>query len=138
MMRRRCLLVLAAALVGGSIVAPVASAARPRTLASYCSPSGDLCFGVIDRSGAVYLELSLAARYFDRYRLCVRPPGPGASGAVRCGSFPVGRRGSGWGSSVKYARQFLLVGAGLYRVTWQLGAKPLGPTLRFRLPVRSQ
>jgi hypothetical protein len=45
------------------------------------------------------------------------------------------RRGSGWGSSIKYARQFRLVGAGVYRVTWKLGEKALGPTLRFRLPL---
>jgi hypothetical protein len=111
------------------------AAAPPRTLASYCSPSGDVCFGIINRSGAVYLELTTAARYFGRYRLCVRPPGGGAAGLMRCGSFPVLRRPSGWGSSVQYVRQYPLVGPGTYKVTWRLGTKPLGPTLHFRLPL---
>jgi hypothetical protein len=112
-----------------------AAAPRQKTIASYCSPSGDVCLGIVNRSGAVHLELSTAARYFDRYRLCVRPPGGGAVGPLRCGSFPVLRRGPGWGSSVKYARQYPVVGPGTYRVSWRLGAKPLGPTLRFRLPL---
>ena len=111
------------------------AAPRPGTLAKYCSPSGDVCLGIINRSGAVYLELATAAHYFDRYRLCVRPPGSGGAGLLRCGSFPVFRRASGWGSSVNYARQYPVVGPGTYNVTWRLGTKPLGPTLRFRLPL---
>ena len=100
-----------------------------------CSPSGDVCFGAIDRGGAVYLDLTTAAHYFDRYRLCVRPPRGGAAGLLRCGSFPVARRGAGWGSSVKYARRYPVVGPGTYRVTWLLDGKPLGPALRFVLPL---
>jgi hypothetical protein len=126
-------------LVAAGGLATVSSSAagtpRARTIASYCSPSGDVCFGVFNRSGAVYLELTTAARYFGRYRVCVRPPGAGAAGAQRCGSFPVWRRGSLWGSSVKYASQFPVVGPGTYRVTWRLGTQALGPTLRFRLPL---
>jgi hypothetical protein len=87
---------------------------------------------VIDRGGVVYLDLTTAARYFARYRLCARPP----AGRERCPSFPVTRRGSGFGSSVRYARQFRVAGSGTYRVTWRLGSKPLGPALRFRLPLR--
>lgn len=123
---------LAAAVLAAALAAP-ADAARARPLASYCSPSGDLCFGVIDRTGAVYLELSTFARYFGRYRLCVRSPG---AAAERCGSYPIRHRGRLWGSSIKFARQFPNVGPGIYRVTWRLGADRLGPTLRFRLPLR--
>jgi hypothetical protein len=135
-LRRRGSQVLAILVVASGLgAADASSAAAPRTLASYCSPSGDVCFGVIDRSGAVYLELTTAARYFDRYRLCVRPPGSGAAGLLRCGAFPVLRRSSGWGSSVKYARQYPVVGPGTYTVTWRLGTKPLGRALHFRLPL---
>jgi hypothetical protein len=136
-LRRRGSLVLAILVVASGLSAATGSPAvlPPRTLASYCSPSGDVCFGVINRSGAVYLELATAARYFDRYRLCVRPPGGGAAGLLRCASFPVLRRPSGWGSSVKYARQYPLAGPGTYSVTWRLGRKPLGPTLHFPLPL---
>ena len=130
-------MVLAILVVASGLGAAAGSPAVPpsKTLASYCSPSGDVCFGIINRTGAVYLELTTAARYFDRYRLCVRPPGGGAAGFLRCGSFPVLRRSAGWGSSVKYARQYQLVGPGTYSVTWRLGTKPLGPTLHFRLPL---
>ena len=129
---RRLFFALATLLVPGVTgVAAAPAAERPRAVASYCSTSGDVCFGVIDRSGAVYLELSTAARYFARHRLCVRPP----TGVERCGSFPVRRRSDGWGSAVKFSRQFPNVGPGTYRVTWKLGAQRLGPTLRFRLPL---
>jgi hypothetical protein len=112
-----------------------ASAARPRTIAAWCSPSGDVCHGVVDRGGDVRLELTTAARYFGRYTLCVTPPGAGPEGARRCGEFPVFRAGGGtWASSVRLRRQFPAGPGGVYRVTWRFGAQPLGPTLRVRFP----
>lgn len=106
------------------------AAPPPKTLASYCSPSGDVCFGAIARRGAVRLELTTAARYFARYTLCVRPP----ARARRCGSFPTfrGRLGT-WYSSVRLTR-FWGTRPGVYRVTWRLRSGALGPTLRVRLP----
>ena len=130
-MARALLLALLVALVA----APGVSAATVRTLAAYCSPSGDVCYGVVDRGGSIRLELTTAARYFGRYTLCVKPPGSGAAGLRRCGSFPVFRAGGGtWGSSVRLRRQFPASQGGVYRVTWRLSAQPLGPTLRVRLP----
>ena len=121
-----------------SAAAASAAASSPsaKAIASYCSPSGDVCYGVFNRGGAVHLELTTVERYFGRYRLCVRGPGTGAAHFLRCGSFPVFRRGSGWGSVVRHARQYPALGPGTYSVSWRLGAKPLGPTLRFRLPLR--
>jgi hypothetical protein len=117
------------------VAAPGASPATVRTLAGYCSPSGDVCYGIVDRGGDIRLELTTAARYFGRYTLCVKPPGGGAAGLRRCGSFPVFRAGGGtWASSVRLRRQFPASQAGVYRVTWRLGTQPLGPTLRVRLP----
>ena len=71
----------------------VAAAARPvaqsaTTLASHCSSSGDVCFGVVRRAGVIRAEITTAAHYFNRYTLCVRPPGTGGAGLRRCGSFP--------------------------------------------------
>jgi len=110
------------------------SAQRATTLASYCSPSGDVCYGLIRRNGVVRAEITTAAHYFNRYTLCVKPPGTGGAGLRRCGSFPVFRQGgSTWGSSVRLARQFPLVEKGFCRVTWKLASGPLGPTLRFRV-----
>src|SRR5438034_273690 len=45
--------------------------AQARTIASYCSSSGDICFGIFDRGGKVFLQISTAARYFSRYTVCV-------------------------------------------------------------------
>ena len=113
------------------------TASGPKTIASYCSPSGDVCYGIINRSGKVHLELTTAAFYFKRYTLCVRrlPLRSTPEYAQRCGSFPVFRQGSTWGSRVNYARQYPLRFAGRYRVTWKLGGRPFGPALQFRLPV---
>lgn len=126
--------VLLAAVVG---LAP--SAASPGTrLASYCSPTGDLCYGVFGRRHRVYLRITTAARYFGRYTLCVRllPAGGGAEHALRCGSFPVFRGGAGtWVSTINYARQYPITQPGRYRVTWKAGPA-LGPSLTFRLPLR--
>jgi hypothetical protein len=127
---------LAVALV--AVALPSVALARPstqqaKTLASYCSSSGDICYGLIRRAGVVRAEITTAAHYFNRYTLCVKPAGTGGAGLLRCGSFPVFRQGGAmWGSSVRLARQFPLVESGIVRVTWKLASGPLGPTLRFR------
>ena len=130
---------LATAALLAAAIAPTGSAAAPqRTIASYCSPSGDVCYGVFNRSGKVYLRITSAAKYFKRYSLCVRllPAGTDPAHAQRCGSFPVFRQGGGtWGSSINYARQYPVKSPGRYRVTWKLGSGPLGPALDFRLPL---
>jgi hypothetical protein len=116
------------------LLVPAAAGAgvKPRTITAYCSPSGDVCYGVADIDGKAVLHITTAARYFKRYTLCVRPPGR----AARCGWYPVFRlAGSTWSSSIRFARQFPYVGEGTYRATWKLGARRLGPTLSFRLPL---
>jgi hypothetical protein len=137
-MRKALLLVVLLGAMGTAAGAP--GAVNERRIASYCSSSGDVCYGVFNRAGKVYLRITTAARYFRRYRLCIQLLPAGASGAehaLRCGSFPVFRQGGGtWGSSVNYARQYPITIAGRYRVTWKLGATPLGPRLSFRLPLR--
>jgi hypothetical protein len=90
-----------------------------------------LCFGVVNRSGAVYFDLTTFARYFTRYRLCVTAP----SGVESCRSFTVRRAGQFYGSSVQWYRNFPNGGPGAYDVRWKLGPSPLGPRLRFRLPL---
>ena len=109
---------------------PVAAPLR-RVLRHYCSPSGDVCYGTAARRGALYFELSSIERYFSRYRLCVRPP----TGARTCRSFPVRRTGQVYGSAVRWYRTFPNRGHGVYRVAWLLGSEPLGPALRFRVPL---
>jgi hypothetical protein len=118
---------VAAALTTGAAEAPAQSQQR---IASYCSPSGDVCYGIFGDERFIRLQLTLAARYFGRYRLCVRPP----RGATLCKSFPVRRVGLNYGGSVRWQRQFPNRGNGVYRVTWRQGTRALGSTLRFRLP----
>ncbi|HEX6700989.1 MAG TPA: hypothetical protein VF101_09700 [Gaiellaceae bacterium] len=122
-----------------AVVAATPAAAKDKTLTSYCSPSGDVCYGMFIHAGRVQLRITTAARYFRRYTLCVQflPPGTGAEHVRRCGSFPVFRQGgSTWGSSVDYARQYPVTLPGRYRVTWKQGGTPLGPPLYFHLPLR--
>jgi hypothetical protein len=118
---------LAAAIV---VVLAAASAGSGATtpIATYCSPTGDVCFGALRKSGAVYLDLMIAARYFARYRLCVDPP----RGAPTCRSFPVRRRGAAYASSILWHRNYPNRGPGRYDVTWRL-QQPLGPPRSFRL-----
>jgi hypothetical protein len=132
--RRTAAVTLAALLSAAACAATAAPAPPPRkTVASHCSPSGDICYGVVNRSGAVHFELTTPVRYFLRYRLCVRPP----TGAARCRTFAMRPARNTWGSVVRFARNFRYAGPGVYRATWRLGANPLGPTLRFRLPLSS-
>jgi hypothetical protein len=132
------LVVLTAALAP-AVTRAAESAAPSKTIASYCSPSGDVCYGVFNASGKVTLRITTAARYFGRYTLCVRllPPRSDPAHTRRCGSYPVFRQaGSTWGSTIRYARQFPVRRPGRYRVTWSLSSGALGPPLSFRLPLR--
>lgn len=99
--------------------------AAPAT--SYCSPSGDLCYGVVRRRGAIVLRIDTIERYFARYTLCVRSP----RRRNVCGSFPIFRNGPIWTSAVRWRRQFPNDGSGRYIVSWRLGGDALGPALRF-------
>jgi hypothetical protein len=107
-------------LVAAVIAAPGAS--------SYCSPSGDLCYGIVRRGDAVVLRIDTIERYFARYTLCVRSP----RGRRVCGSFPIFRNDRVWTSAVRWRRQFPNDGPGRYAVTWRLGGGALGPALSFR------
>lgn len=109
--------------------AQASPAAPTPVVASYCSGSGDLCFGIKRKQGAIFLDIDTFERYFTRYRLCVLGP----TGKAACRSFPIRRRGRLYGSSVRWNTNFPRLGPGLYRVTWKLGAQRLGPTLRFRV-----
>jgi hypothetical protein len=106
----------------------VISALLATSPSAYCSRSGDLCYGIHHKRGAVVLRIDTFARYFGRYTLCVTSP----RGRRVCGRFPVFRNGPIWSSTVRWHRQFPNDGPGRYRVSWRLGESPLGPTLSFR------
>jgi hypothetical protein len=76
----------------------------------------------------VKLRITLAARYFGRYRLCVTAP----TGERDCRRFRI-RRGSGglFGSSVLWAKHFPGRGPGTYHARWRSGGAALGPRVSF-------
>jgi len=121
---------LLVAVVASLAVVVSASSADQRRVASYCSPSGDVCYGIFDVRGVIRFQLTTAARYFSRYRICVRTP----RGATTCKGFPVRKTGASFGGKVIWQRNFPSGGPGRYRVTWKLGANRLGPSLTFRAP----
>ena len=77
-----------------------------------------------------FFRLTLAAKYFQRYRVCVRPLGQ----QPKCKSFPVKKTGASWGGTVVWNRNEPVRGPRGYRVTWRQGATRLGPPLTFYLP----
>lgn len=112
-----------------AVACSTATAAPDGRIASRCSVSGDVCYGVFrDPGNVIRFQLTLAAKYFIRYRICVTPP----RGATTCRSFPVKRVGSQFGGAVKWNRNFPSNGPGRYRVQWKQGAQTLGPGLSFR------
>jgi hypothetical protein len=125
-MVRICLL---AAFVTTLFGAASTSSADQKRIASYCSQTGDLCFGIFEQRGVVTFELTTFARYFSRYSICVRPP----SGATTCRSFPVKRRNQLYGGVVRWNRNFPNKGPGRYQVAWKQSGQRLGPSLRFRV-----
>jgi hypothetical protein len=106
-----------------------ASAAERARLPNYCSPSGDVCYGIFKASGQYSFRLTLAAKYFSRYRLCVRRLGQ----ARQCKRLPVKKTGAQWGGRVNWFRNFSHA-PGSYRVTWWHGTNRLGPPLNLTLP----
>lgn len=105
-----------------------ATAAPSGRIASYCSASGDSCYGIFkDRGDVIRFQLTLAAKYYNRYRICVKPP-PGRRGATTCRSFPVKKMGPVYGGAVIWDRNFPRSGPrGRYRVTWKPGVQAVGP-----------
>ena len=112
---------LAVAALGAVAASPAAAAS------SYCSPSGDLCYGA--SRAPVKLTITLAAKYFDRYRLCVTGPG----GARDCKRFRVSPAARGtWAGRVRWSRHFPNRGHGTYRARWFNAGRALGPRVTFR------
>jgi hypothetical protein len=76
------------------------------------------------------LRITLAAKYFKRYRVCVKPPGdiPPA-----CGTFRIRWRNGLLGSSIRWRRHFGDFGSGAYTVTWRHRGSRIGARLGFHV-----
>jgi hypothetical protein len=121
-MRRIVLLALTVVLVA----LPLRAEAFHRPT-SYCSSTGDICQSTTKVDGIRRLRIRLFAKYFDRYRLCVRAP----DGSRACHAFEIRAQGSNFGSSVRWGLNFPHKGPGAYVVTWWTGGNQVGRTLGF-------
>jgi hypothetical protein len=111
-----------------ALLAPASASATK--VASYCSETGDVCYGIYVNRGAYTFRLTLAAKYFARYRLCLKPAGMAAT----CKRFRVRKMGANWGGRVNWLANFPQHGPTRYKVTWRLGKRALGPSLYFNSP----
>ena len=93
---RKGFLVASLLVVSAVVASDAPGAVNARRIASYCSPSGDVCYGIFKAGGTYSFRLTLAKKYFSRYRVCVLPLGQQA----KCKSFPVKKTGASWGGTV--------------------------------------
>jgi hypothetical protein len=108
------------------LLAPQAAEAH-HLPSTYCSPTGDICQSTRKVDGIRLLRISLFAKYFDRYKLCVRAP----DGTATCRRFEIRDLGTTFGSSIRWRRQFPNKGPGPYVVTWYSGGHRVGERLGF-------
>jgi hypothetical protein len=112
-------------------VAASAAAILPATASarsSYCSPSGDVCYGVVKGSSPIKLQIILQAKYFSRYKLCIRGP----NNIRECRRFKIRKLKHGtYGSTVNVAKHFNFQGKGTYRARYSQGGQSLGPALTY-------
>jgi hypothetical protein len=113
--------------IAASAVAILPATAQARS--SYCSPSGDLCYGVVKGSSPIKLRITLQAKYFKRYRLCIRGP----NGQRNCHRFRIKRLGNGlYGSTIRVGgEKFPFQGKGTYRARYSTGGESLGPAITY-------
>jgi hypothetical protein len=100
------------------LIAPLAPRAdashHPR---NYCSETGDVCQSTAEVDGVRKLRITLAAKYFDRYRLCVVAPDDSRT----CKTFDIEPQGTSfYGDSVRWSAQFPDAGPGPYTVIWKM------------------
>ena len=98
---------------------------------TYCSTTGDICQSTRKVDGIRMLRISLAAKYLNRYKLCVRAP----DGTRVCHRFYIHDQGVTFGSSVRWRRHFPNKGPGAYVVVWWSGGHRVGARLGFHVRV---
>ena len=117
-------------LAAGVLVAPTGASAHHRPT-TYCSPTGDICQSTANVHGERRLRISLAARYFWRYRLCVTAP----DDSETCRVFRIRKHGPVYSSTIRWAAQFPPSGHGKYEVRWKSlpGGALVGKILGFHV-----
>jgi hypothetical protein len=107
------------------VAAPVQATHQPE---EYCSESGDVCLASNRIDGVRKLRISLAAKYFDSYKLCVTGP----NGDRTCHKYNIQKfKGGVYGDKVRWSSNFPDEGSGAYNVVWRQGGDKLGQKLGF-------
>lgn len=116
---------IAALVLSAALAAAPAGAFAATT---YCSPSGDVCYGVVGSPPPVRLGITLAAHYFTSFRLCVTGP----DGQRDCHGFRVRAAAHGqYALTVRWSAHFPNRGHGAYSARWLTGGQALGPPIAF-------
>jgi hypothetical protein len=105
---------------------PAAASHRPN---SFCSESGDVCQSSDEVDGVRKLRITLAAKYFSRYKLCVVAPDDSRT----CHSYQIEKRGTVFGDSVRWDTHFPEAGNGAYTVIWKSSGTRIGRKLGFHI-----
>jgi hypothetical protein len=109
--------VMLASAIGVALMVPIAQNAeahhRPN---SYCSSTGDICQTTAKFNGIRKLKISLAAKYFSHYDLCVVTP----DGTRTCHTYDIERQGDFFGDTVRWDTHFPDGGRGPYTVIWKM------------------
>jgi hypothetical protein len=119
---KRTLTLLALAASAAAIV-PAGASARSK----YCSKTGDVCYGVVKNTSPTRLQITTAAKYFARYRLCIS-----ANGRRECHRFRMHKGAAGtYHSTVNLGKHYQYLGPGQYKAAWYAGGNKLGPSVTF-------
>ncbi len=105
-----------------------ASESRAEVVKSYCSPSGDYCIAVSNRSGRAKLEISTFS--FSTYTVCLK--GQGVNSCLEDITMQPDSEGIYY-SRVDVIRKFHPTRAGKYKAGWFVGGSQIGKTLKFAL-----
>lgn len=125
-MVRKTLGAAAAAAVLLATAAPAGAGHRPQ---SYCSESGDVCQSTKKVDGVRKLRITLAAKYFKRFNLCVKAP----DDTTTCKRFRIRDQGKVYGRAVRWSKHFPNAGEGAYTVTWRSRGSRVGARLGFHV-----
>ena len=113
--------------VTGMLLAAPVNAQATHRANQYCSTTGDICQSTRMVNGVRVLRISLFAKFFSHYRLCVTAP----DHTTVCHPFAIHATGVTFGSSVVWKEHFPRKGPGPYTVVWRTGGTRVGHILGF-------
>jgi hypothetical protein len=112
--------------IAASAVAILPAAAQAKS--SYCSSSGDVCYGVVKGSSPIKLQIVLQAKYFSHFRLCIKGP----NGRTDCKRFKIKKLSHGqFGKTIRVGKLYPFEGKGTYHASFITGGQTLGPAITY-------